>query len=132
MGRGPQAEAIPDLARALRHLRERAGLSARGLSDRVAERGGSVSAVYYRQIEAGRRFPSPPARTAILEALDSSDVELANLLRERPWVVQEPPDPVDDWTAEDLIAAITAAAPALTGSQRRLVAGLARELVVRR
>lgn len=139
MGRGPQAEAIPDLAHALRHLRERAGLSARAVSERARASGRPVSAVYYRQIEAGRRFPSPPARAAILDALGSSDAELAALLRDRSWeasplpVVAGGPAPAElsaarGLTADELVAAVAAAAPALSGAQRRLVADLAREL----
>lgn len=139
MGRGPQAEAIPDLAHALRHLRERAGLSARAVSERAQAAGRPVSAVYYRQIEAGRRFPSPPARAAILDALGSSEAELAALLRDRAWEEPRPRvaagvamladvSPAREPTADELIAAVAAVAPALSGAQRRLVADLAREL----
>lgn len=85
MGRGPAAEEIPGLAHALRHLRERAGLTQREVAERVTASGGRLSAVYYQQLESGRRFPSPRMRARLLAALGADETTLSRLLAERPW-----------------------------------------------
>ncbi|WP_217924423.1 helix-turn-helix domain-containing protein [Miltoncostaea oceani] len=85
MGRGPQAEQVPNLAHALRYLRGRATLTQARLAERVRESGGSLSTVYYQQIESGLRFPSPPMRARLLAVLGSDEAGLTRLLAERPW-----------------------------------------------
>lgn len=101
MGRGPRAEAVPGLAHALRLLRRRSGLTQAGLAAAVRAGGGSLSTVYYQQIEAGSRFPSPPMRARILEALGAGDGELAQLLDRRPWESGAgAPAPRERWSSE--------------------------------
>lgn len=77
MGRGPASEPIPHLARALRALRLRAGLSQEQVSERVRAAGEGLSRTYYQQIESGRRHPSPAVRAAILAVLGATDADLA-------------------------------------------------------
>ncbi|MEQ9114056.1 MAG: helix-turn-helix transcriptional regulator, partial [Miltoncostaeaceae bacterium] len=76
MGRGPASEAVPHLARALRALRLRAGLSQEQVAEGVRAGGEGLSRTYYQQIESGRRYPSPDLRAAILAVLGASDADL--------------------------------------------------------
>lgn len=84
MGRGPRAEAVPDLARGLRALRLREGLSQEDLAARVRAAGDGLSRTYYQQIESGRRNPSPDLRRAILRALDADDDALRGAIAQAP------------------------------------------------
>lgn len=90
MGRGPQAERIPDMSHALAHLRRQASITQAGVVERVRANGGKLSVVYYQQIEAGKRFPSPPLRERILAALGADDTQLEHLLELRPWDLRGP------------------------------------------
>lgn len=90
MGRGPQAERIPDMSHALAHLRRQAGITQAGVVERVRDNGGKLSVVYYQQIEAGKRFPSSPLRERILAALGADDTQLEHLLELRPWDIRGP------------------------------------------
>lgn len=81
MGRGPASEPIPHLARALRALRLRAGLSQEQVSERVRAGGEGLSRTYYQQIESGRRHPSPDVRAAILAVLGATDEDLPGAAR---------------------------------------------------
>lgn len=114
MGRGPQAERIPHMSQALRHLRTRAGLTQAGVAEQVRAGGGRLSAVYYQQLETGKRFPSPPLRATILAALSSDGAELTALLAQRPWEAQAPgagPSSASDPVSADLVALIAQLKP---------------------
>ena len=90
MGRGPRSEPVPELARGLRALRLRAGLSQDELAARVRAAGGGLSRAYYQQIESGRRHPSPDMRRAILATLGADDGALRAAIADAPPTLRAP------------------------------------------
>lgn len=86
MPRGPAPKYDhPELPAALHWLRRRASLTQGEVAERAQQSGQSLSEVYYRQCEGGRKTPSNPTLAAILVALGSDFDELDGLLSYAPW-----------------------------------------------
>lgn len=86
MPRGPAPKYDhPELPAALHWLRRRASLTQGEVAERAQQSGQSLSEVYYRQCESGRKTPSNPTLAAILVALGSDFDELDGLLTYAPW-----------------------------------------------
>lgn len=56
-------------ATSLREMREAAGLTQDGLSDRLREQGASISQARISEYESGDRFPGPDNVAALAQAL---------------------------------------------------------------
>lgn len=86
MPRGPAPKyEHPELPAALHWLRRRASLTQGEVAERAEQSGHSLSEVYYRQCESGRKTPSNPTLASILVALGSDFDELDGLLTHAPW-----------------------------------------------
>lgn len=86
MSRGPRDKfEHPALAPALAWLRTRVRLTQEQVAERAQDRGDSLSAVYYRFCEQGKRSPSSSMLDTMLTALGSDRQELEGLLEHKPW-----------------------------------------------
>src|SRR3954470_15573872 len=83
----------PESHRALRFLRERAGLTRRQVAELASHEGRPVSADFIAKCEADpervaarvARKPTPETLDALLAALGSSRAEWRRVLAQRPW-----------------------------------------------
>jgi transcriptional regulator with XRE-family HTH domain len=81
MGRQPHNKnAHPEIGKAFRLLRHRAGLRQRDVASKAAESGAHLSEIYYRQVELGKRTPSESMVETVLSSLGATRDELEAVL----------------------------------------------------
>lgn len=75
----------PEIGLALAWLRARSYLTQKEVVEGAASAGETISDVYYQMIETGKRKPSAPKLSALVQALGSDREELEGLVAARVW-----------------------------------------------